>query len=142
MERDPLLAEKWERAAQEQGAETAESKGVDLYYSFLEKARKNSELAPIVTEVEKAIGSYADAILRMAEVRHLHQDKEALMAADQHRRLTHESLISAINQLSRAYAAQKIDNKWRRDIIGLDRKAVGEWALEVARHVLGKTIPS
>lgn len=73
-----------------------------------------------------------------------HETKEMsrddLVAADRHSHLAHEALIGTINALSRAYHAKHIDNKWRRDIIGLDRKAIGEWALEVARHVLGKEL--
>lgn len=137
---DPLLKENWEHAAEEQGAETRESRGVELYYTFFEKAQKYPELLPLVKDLERAIGTYADAVLRWREAK-MGTDVKMTEAADKHRKAIHDALIDSINPISRWYAKQKIDNNWRRDIIGLDREAAGEWALDIARDVLGKILP-
>ena len=135
---DPLLGERWEEKAAHESGEAESPKGVELYFGILDKAGRDASLKPLADGLEKSIGDYADAVIGLSRARMSGGDRMAIQAADQHRHNAHEGLISSINAVSRWYAAHHIDNKWRRDIIGLSREAVGNWALLVARHVLGR----
>ncbi len=135
---DPLLSEHWEEKAAQERGEAESPRGVELYFGILDRAGRDASLKPLADSLEKSIGDYAEAVIRLSRARMSEGDRAAIQAADQHRRNAHEGLISSVNAISRWYAAHKIDNKWRRDIIGLSREAVGNWALLVARHVLGR----
>jgi hypothetical protein len=137
MEGDPFFKERWhEKAAHEHGEE-AHDKRIELYFSLLERGEQDPTLKSLTHDLEQAIGTYAQ---RVVEANHAlsTKDKMVIETTDSHRTLAHDVLIGAVNAVSRWYGKHKLDNQWRRDIIGLDRRELGAWALHVARYVLGK----
>lgn len=137
MSEDHFLKDLWEHKVEEEKGETQEDKDLGLYLRFFEDAKHYPTLGPVLVELKDKIISYARSVGRFSQATTF--DKEELVSADRHRRLIHNSLIDTVNQLSRKYNELGIDNSWRNDI--LNRRHLGEWALAIAKRVLGEQFP-
>ena len=135
MESDPFLRYSWKRKVEEEKGQTQEDKDIGLYFRFQEDVLNHPELVPIFQELESAIGTYADSVVRYSAAKK-GTDLDAIKSTDNNRRLVHNSLIDVVNHLSREYKALGIDNNWRSAIIGESWEELGDWALTVARKVL------
>ncbi|KKT28417.1 MAG: hypothetical protein UW43_C0003G0021 [Candidatus Yanofskybacteria bacterium GW2011_GWA1_44_21] len=133
---DPFLKELWKHKADEEKGETQEDKDLNLYFKFKTDAAKFHSLIPLIVELEKTVGKYAQSVARWSSVRQGKSEKEVMMAADQNRKLAHNILIDIVNQISREYKKLGLTNSWRSDIIGNTRAELGDWALTIARKAL------
>ncbi len=143
MEGDPFLHDSWKHKAEsehepEMAPETQEDRDFALYERFDADAQNHPVLHEATAELEKAIGRYAESVTALSYAKSGKLSKDVLIAADNHRRLCHNSLIDSLNLLSREYKKLGIDNTWRSAIIGDSRREAGDWALSVARTRLNR----
>jgi flagellar biosynthesis/type III secretory pathway protein FliH len=138
---DPTLREKWERTSTLQPPRTQEEQDLDLYFDISERSQRDDRLKAIMERLNADIAAYAEALFRNEQewVRRERGlgDKEAIESSDRHRRMLHDAFMDTLNQLSRAFRAQKLDNKWR-NVLGLDRNRLAKWAMTIARYVIKK----
>lgn len=133
---DPFLRDLWKHKAEEEKGETQEDRDLALYLQIKTDSKKYKSLIPFVSELDLAIGRYAEAVIRLSSVRQGKLEKEIIMDADRNRSLIHNALIDVINALSREYKKLGLTNNWRSDIMGNSRREIGDWALTVARSAL------
>ena len=138
---DPVFREKWERTSTVTPPLSQEQADLELYFDIKERAERDPKLKAIMDRLDHDIAAYAEALFRNEQewVRRERgvSDKESIQASDVHRKLLHDAFMDTLNQLSRAYRAQKLDNKWR-NVLGLERQRLARWAMTVTRHVIKK----
>ncbi|MBP9821924.1 MAG: hypothetical protein KBC81_00520 [Candidatus Pacebacteria bacterium] len=142
-QREPFLDELWHRKADEEQAVSVvrDTKATDLYLKLEKQAEGNKALREATENLTQTIGAYADAVIRLSKHKKNFSDKPTVENADRARKIVHDSLIDAANQLSRLYKTNGLDNSWRGDIIGIQHRGqIGRWALSVARYLLGKDL--
>jgi len=137
---DPTLLDKWKRTT-EQHESTPEERDLELYFDISDRSQRDPKLKAIMDRLNADIAAYAEALFRNEQewVRRERGvgDAESIQASDRHRRMLHDSFMDTLNQLSRAFRVQKLDNKWR-NVLGLDRNRLAKWAMTIARHVIKK----
>jgi hypothetical protein len=137
---DPLLHDKWKRT-EERHEPTLEEQDLNLYFDISDRSEHDPKLKAIMQRLNADIAAYAEALFRNEQewVRKERGvgDNESIMASDRHRRMLHDTFMDTLNQLSRAFRAEKLDNKWR-NVLGLDRNRLAHWAMTIARYVIKK----
>src|SRR5260221_13922383 len=99
MESDNFLRDSWKHKAQEERGElpeTQEEKDISLYRRLLADSKKHPRLKPLMEELNSSLGKYAESVVRLSYVRQGKLSKDALMAADHHRRRMHNTLIDIV----------------------------------------------
>lgn len=106
------------------------SEHVKTYRQMEEISKKDSELNILFRDIKMSVLRYIEAIDSLSLARANGADPETINQADRMRSIAHNALISNINIMSRYCAKLGIDNEWRF-VLGLDRKQITAWALEI-----------
>ena len=136
---ESFLRESWQRVAEQQQETTPEMRDLELYFDIRERSNGSEKLKVIMDRLDHDIAQYADALFRSERAWINRErgigDSDSIEASDRNRRILHDTFIDTLNQLSRAYRAAKLDNKWI-NVLGLDRDRLSLWAMTIARHVM------
>ncbi|MFA6526518.1 MAG: DUF3232 domain-containing protein [Candidatus Buchananbacteria bacterium] len=130
----------------EQDANKMENgEAIKIYLEMIDGIGDDEELKPLLADLNRAIIHYASTTA------HFHLSRKELVAgnemsekdkeeSDLAKRLAHNSVISALSSLSRAYVKKKGVNMWRYKIDEGrgDRDRIAEWVKEVAPLVENK----
>lgn len=146
---DPFLNELWgDKIEQEQGRDFDErenheyQRAIEIYERMrlaMEGRKGKKDLAKkLLDGINRSVFNYLAAIDRFSlEKLSLTKDpgsKESREEADLARRRSHDVLIDNLNIFSRYCNNYGIDNSWR-SMLGLHRKEVTEWALQIGPYL-------
>jgi len=132
-----LLRELWQErsAAAETGGSSMETNSWRLFITIEELSGQEPELERYVQDVKDAVERY----YKLVKANLKKQQTEKIAAteiSDTAQKFAHESLMDALNILSRQCNTYDLDNSWREQI-GLNREKIAGWAYTVGEQLEG-----
>jgi hypothetical protein len=106
------------------------SKQVEIYKLMEKISAGNPDLQALFDDIKDSVLRYIETIDKLSLSRERGDDQDMIIESDSRRTQAHEVLISNLNILSRLCSKLGLDNEWR-SMIGLDRKQVTDWALDI-----------
>ena len=142
-----FLGELWGRKKEDELiAEIPEDANFGIFLDLKVAAERDPGLAELVSELEdhllryaKADSTFLGAKLRWESEGSAPSTRRDFEIADRGKKAIHDSLISQLNIVSRAFHRASLDNNWRKKI-GVDRNQIAVWALTVSDHLVADTL--
>ena len=142
-----FLDDLWERKGEnEVESESPENRSFGIFLDMKIGAEKNPDLSELVRDLEGSLLRYTKAEVVFARARlkweaegNTPESRNEFEAADRNKHAIHQSVISQLNAVSRAFHRHDLDNSWRKEI-GVNRDQIAAWALMVADHITADTL--
>ena len=142
-----FLGELWGRKKEDELiGENPEDINFGIFLDMKIAAERDPGIAELIDDLEKNLLRYAKAEsaflgakLRWESEGSAPETRRDFEVADRGKKAVHDSLISQLNVVSRAFHRANLDNNWRKKI-GVDRNQIAAWALTVSDHLVADTL--
>ncbi len=139
---DPIFNESWHDLGEHEHGDDFEDLAVrheektNLVYQRIKKLEGHSKMSGVlVRDIEDGIVRYIKAVDKLSLAKINNEEKDEKKRADEARRFAHNALIDSLNILNRYCVKNGLDTGWR-NMVGLDRDQVRDWALVVSKKIL------
>lgn len=130
-----FLKKSWcDLAKNQNGIETENNRDYKIFDKISKESIADEDLRELFEMLETQMFRYVESIATRLKTKSESLNIKDSEIANEVQRRSHEALIDKLNILSRAFSQKKLDNKWRDDI-GLDRKDITRWAVNVVENL-------